>query len=69
MKDSQTDRVIRYMQEHGSITQADADRMRIKRLSGRIYDVKKRGIAVSVKIEYGKNEYGPFHYARYSLEG
>ena len=69
MKIPQRERVLEYMEKNGSITQNDADRLRIKRLSARIYDLKKTGRNISTVIETGKNEYGPFTYARYKLEG
>ena len=69
MRIPQRERVLEYLEKNGSITQDDADRMRIKRLSARIYDLKKRGRKINTVIETGKNEYGPFTYARYKLEG
>ena len=69
MKIPQMERVLEYLEQYGSITQNDADRLRIKRLSARIYDLKKRNHKISTVIETGKNEYGPFTYARYKLEG
>lgn len=68
---TQTDMVLRYMHENGSITQDDADRdLGCKRLAARIKDLKKAGMSIDVRMEKGKNRWGqPTHYARYSLGG
>lgn len=67
---TQNARVLEYMKEHGSITQIDAtNKLCITRLASRIHDIVKMGIAVKKRTEYGENEYGKYHYTRYSLEG
>lgn len=64
------ERVLDYMRKNGGITQAEAyAAFGCSRLSGRIYDLKGRGIdIVSTRIS-GTNRYGePVHFARYSLK-
>ena len=64
------ERVLEYMKQTGGITQAEAyDAFGCTRLSGRIYDLKKRGIGIRATNVAGFNRYGePCHYARYTLE-
>lgn len=69
MRVTQCQRVVKYMQDFGSIThlEASAD-IAVQRLASRITDLKKRGYRIDVKMETGKNRYGePTRYARYSL--
>ena len=66
---TQTQRVLQFMKDNGSITQMDATNiLRVTRLASRIHDISKMGIAVSRRTEYGENEYGKYHYTRYMLE-
>ena len=60
---SQCDRVLKFIDTHGAITQADADRLKIKRLASRIYDLRKRGENIVADTITGKNEYGAWHCA------
>jgi len=65
---TQNQRVLQYMRDHGSITQMEAtNRLCITRLASRIHDITRMGIEVSKRTEYGENEYGKYHYTRYSL--
>lgn len=65
---TQTSRVLEYMKAKGSITQMDATNvLRVTRLASRIHDITRMGIAVNKITEYGENEYGKYHYTRYSL--
>ena len=64
-KQTQMKRVLKHIDEHGSITQDEADQLKVKRLSARIFDIRKSGIEIITDTMYGKNEYGVFHYARY----
>lgn len=66
----QCDLVVRYIKEHGSITQNEAgERLGIGRLASRISDLKKRGYDIRTTTEHGKNRYGrPTHWARYRIE-
>lgn len=67
---SQTTRVLQYMKDHGSISQMEAtNNLCITRLASRIHDITKMGISVNKRTEYGENEYGKYHFTRYSLEG
>ena len=67
---TQTARVLEYMKEHGSITQMDATyNLRVTRLASRIHDLTKMGVSICKRTEYGENEFGRFHYTRYTLEG
>ena len=67
---TQTARVLEYMKKHGSISQIEATNvLRITRLASRIHDITRMGITVNKRTEYGTNEYGKYHFTRYSLEG
>ena len=53
---SKCDKVLAYIRQHGYITDNDAhDVLHINRLSGRIYDLKSRGIDVRMEWRTGKN--------------
>ena len=67
---SQCQKIIAYMEQHGSITPNDADReFSCKRLASRITDLKKKGYVISMQLEKGKDKHGkPCRYARYRLE-
>ncbi len=67
---SQTEMLIQYMQENGSITSSEAVYyLGITRLSARIYELSKRGIRFNKRMEKGKNRYGnETCYARYYLD-
>lgn len=58
------------MQKNGGITQAEAyDNFGCTRLSGRIYDLKHRGVDICSTRVDGLNRYGePCHYSRYTLK-
>lgn len=66
---TQCERIMRYIEETGSITQIDALReFGCMRLASRISDLKRQGVPVERKMETAKNRYGePVSYARYSL--
>lgn len=67
---TQTQRVLQYMKDNGSISQIEATNiLRVTRLASRIHDLSRMGIAVSKRTEHGENEYGKYHFTRYSLEG
>lgn len=64
----QCEEVLAYMKEHGSITPAEAIDMGIYRLSGRIYDLKDRGYAITTTMTEGKNRHGKrTRFAKYRL--
>lgn len=71
MKATQTERIVRYMEEFGSITQMDALRdLGCMRLASRISDLKKQGIPIRSESEEVKNRWGEScHIKRYSLGG
>lgn len=56
---TQSDRVLAYLREHGSITQLAAlSELGIMRLASRISDLKKSGYAFESKMEIVKNRFG-----------
>lgn len=65
---TQQARVMRYMQDYGSITSLEAFRdLGITRLSGVIFDLRKRHVIKS-KTESSRNRYGEAtSYSRYYL--
>jgi hypothetical protein len=67
---SQCDRVLDYMQTHNGITDSEArELLHLNRLSGRIWDLKKRDISIGTVWEAGKNVYGDnVRYVRYFLK-
>lgn len=66
----QVDRILRHLEEYGSITSAEAmQEYGIYRLASRISDMKKAGIPIVREFETSKNRYDePVTYARYRLE-
>lgn len=66
---TQTDMVLRYMQETGSITPWEAMReFGCMRLGARIYDLKRRGVAVRTELITEQNRFGrKVQFARYSV--
>lgn len=66
---TQTDRVIQYMRDFGSITQMEAlNDLGIMRLASRMSEVKQRGIRFDKTMETVTNRYGEkVSYARYRL--
>lgn len=69
MKKTQSERIIEYLKEFGSITWIEAFRdLGIARLGARIFDLKRDGYKIIAEIEASKNRFGePIHYARYKL--
>lgn len=61
--------IIEYMGEHGGITSKEAnDELGCTRLSGRIFDLKKRGYVIDKRRESGVNRFGrKVFYDRYYL--
>lgn len=68
-KAKQTDRVLEYIEQNGSITQLEAlNELGVMRLASRISDLKKQGYPIVSKIEAVKNRYDEScHIKRYSL--
>ena len=67
MKDKQTQRILRYMEEHGSISQKEAIELGCYRLSARIHDLKREGHSITMERKGFRNEYGCGHFAVYRL--
>lgn len=70
-KTKQTDRVLDYIREFGSITQLEALRdLGVFRLASRISDLKRDGYIINSKMEAVTNRYGEKCYIkRYTVEG
>lgn len=66
---TQCDRILRHLQDYGSITQAEAvAEYGCYRLGARIFDLKSRGVAIKSETVTGKNRYGErTSFARYSI--
>ena len=67
---TQTDRVLRHLQDYGSITPVEAmAEYGIMRLGARIWDLKRQGHVIFTERETGVNRYGErTAYARYRLQ-
>lgn len=68
---SQSERILKYMEDFGSITQIEAlNDLGVMRLASRISDLKKLGYPIISEVEAVKNRYGEKCYIkRYSMEG
>lgn len=66
---TQCERILRHLQDYGSITQAEAvTEYGCYRLGARIFDLKARGVPIRSETVTGKNRYGERTcFARYSL--
>lgn len=70
MKETQCDRILKYMNDFGSITQlqAIAD-LGCMRLASRVSDLKRRGYPIRKRMVTGKNRYQEkTNYAEYYME-
>lgn len=67
---TQNCRVLRYMEDFGSITQLEAiEQLGVMRLASRISDLRGLGIAIKKETVSSKNRYGDkVSYAKYSLD-
>lgn len=67
---TQCERILRHMQDYGSITQAEAvTEYGCYRLGARIWDLRAQGVPIKSETVTGKNRYGERTcFARYSLE-
>ena len=66
MKTTQCDKVMRHLEDHGSITSIEAfNEYGILRLASRINDLRAQGIAIVSETATGKNRYGET--TRYSV--
>ena len=66
---TQCERVLRHLEDFGSITSAEAiSEYGIYRLASRISDLKKCGVPIQKETVRSKNRYGePTRFAKYSL--
>lgn len=69
MKETQCKRILRHLNDFGTITSLEAiSEYGILRLASRISDLKRQGYLIAKEIGKGKNRYGePTHYAVYRL--
>ena len=67
-RQNQRVRVLQHLKEHGSISQEEADEIKVKRLSARIMELREAGNNIKCVMIPGRNEYGPYRYGRYYLE-
>lgn len=63
-------KILKYMQDYGSITPVEAFRdLGVMRLGARIYDLEKEGVRIAHERENGTNRMGEkVSYSRYRLE-
>lgn len=66
---TQNERILRHLQDNGSITPLDAlSEYGIMRLASRISDLRSRGYDITREMVAGRNRYGEAtRYARYTL--
>lgn len=67
---TQTEKILDYMERHGSITPLEAmNELGVMRLGARIFDLKESGIEIITETVTGKNRDGETtRFARYRLE-
>ena len=66
---TQSERIIRYMQDFGSITPMDAFRMGITKLATRVSEMRRDGIQIEDDWVKDKNQFGePVRFKKYWLE-
>lgn len=70
-KPTQNERILKYMNDFGSITQLDALRdLGVMRLASRISDLRRLGYPIESLAEAVKNRYGEkCHIKRYRMAG
>ena len=66
---TQTQRILRHLEDYGSITQMDAIRdYGIMRLASRVNDLRREGHPIITEVVTGENRYGePTRWARYRM--
>lgn len=71
MRDTQCDKILRYLRENGSITPVDAmAEFGCMRLAARVADLKKDGYTIVKRMKTGRNRYNDkITFAEYFLEG
>lgn len=60
MKTSQCEKVVAYIQKHGSITHKEAETFGCMRLASRICDLKRRGYIIRTKMVRVKKSDGSY---------
>lgn len=68
---TQNERVLKYMDTFGSITQKEAsEHLGVARLASRVNDLRMAGHPIVSEVETGKNRFGePTRWARYRMGG
>ena len=68
---TQTEKVMDYMQTHGSISTWEAfEELGITRLASRINDIEKSGVPIDRQTISKENRYGDkIHFTKYSIRG
>jgi hypothetical protein len=66
---TQTERILRHLEDYGSITQMDAMQdYGIMRLASRVNDLRREGHPIVTEVVEGRNRYGEkTRYARYRM--
>ena len=66
---TQCERILRHLQDYGSITQAEAvTEYGCSRLGARIWDLKAQGVPIRSERVTGKNRYDePVSFSKYSI--
>ena len=66
---TQRDRILRHLQDYGSITQMDAIKdYGIMRLASRVNDLRRDGVPIVTEVVEGRNRYGEkTRWARYRM--
>ena len=69
MKEKQTEKILRYMRSHGSITPLEAVlELDCMRLASRIADLKKEGHLIKSEMaSYTRQDGSKSHFKRYSI--
>ena len=63
---TQCQKVLKRIEDKGSITTMEAFEMGITRLASRVHDLRRMGINIVSETVYGKNRDGDsIHYAKY----
>ena len=70
MKQKQTERVLQYIKDFGSINPLEAlNDLGIMRLASRICDLRTEGYEITKEMKKGKNRYGEtVYFAEYKLK-
>ena len=65
-KETQYDKILKYISEHGSISSMEAfNEFGITRLAARVNELQRKGIYLEREMEHSKNRFGEkSHYMR-----